>query len=134
MATVTMIPAKPRQELQGFEATAKLRVCAYCRVSTDNEEQLSSYEAQVSHYTEYIKRNPEWAYGGIYADEGISGTNTKKRLEFIRMIEDCMAGKIDMVITKSISRFARNTLDTLQYVRQLKEKNIAILKRRTSTL
>ncbi|SPF43276.1 Site-specific recombinase, DNA invertase Pin (fragment) [Candidatus Desulfosporosinus infrequens] len=126
MANVTVIPAKPRQELQGFEATAKLRVCAYCRVSTDNEEQLSSYEAQVSHYTDYIKRNPEWTFGGIFADEGISGTNTKKRVEFNRMIEDCMAGKIDMVITKSISRFARNTLDTLQYVRQLKEKGIAI--------
>jgi len=126
MANVTVIPAKPRQELQGLGATAKLRVCAYCRVSTDNEEQLSSYEAQVSHYTDYIKRNQEWTYGGIYADEGISGTNTKKRVEFNRMIEDCMAGKIDMVITKSISRFARNTLDTLQYVRQLKEKNIAI--------
>ncbi|MDR3540681.1 MAG: recombinase family protein [Desulfosporosinus sp.] len=126
MANVTVIPAKPRQELQGLEATAKLRVCAYCRVSTDNEEQLSSYEAQVSHYTDYIKRNPEWTFGGIFADEGISGTNTKKRVEFNRMIEECMAGKIDMVITKSISRFARNTLDTLQYVRQLKEKGIAI--------
>jgi len=126
MANVTVIPAKPRQELQGLEAAAKMRVCAYCRVSTDNEEQLSSYEAQVTHYTDYIKRNPEWDYAGIYADEGISGTNTKKRVEFNRMIEDCMVGKIDMVITKSISRFARNTLDTLQYVRQLKEKNIAI--------
>ncbi|MDR3602082.1 MAG: recombinase family protein [Desulfosporosinus sp.] len=126
MANVTVIPAKPRQELKGLEATAKLRVCAYCRVSTDNEEQLSSYEAQVSHYTDYIIRNPEWTFGGIFADEGISGTNTKKRVEFNRMIEDCMAGKIDMVITKSISRFARNTLDTLQYVRQLKEKGIAI--------
>jgi DNA invertase Pin-like site-specific DNA recombinase len=126
MANVTVIPAKPRQELQGLEATAKLRVCAYCRVSTDNEEQLSSYEAQVSHYTDYIKRNPEWTFSGIYADEGISGTNTKKRVEFNRMIEVCMAGNIDMVITKSISRFARNPLDTLQYVRQLKEKGIAI--------
>jgi len=126
MANVTVIPAKPRQELQGLEATAKLRVCAYCRVSTDNEEQLSSYEAQVSHYTDYIKRNQEWDFGGIFADEGISGTNTKKRVEFNRMIDDCMAGKIDMVITKSISRFARNTLDTLQYVRQLKEKGITI--------
>jgi len=126
MANVTVIPAKPRQELQGLEATAKLRVGAYCRVSTDNEEQLSSYKAQVTHYTDHIKRNTEWEFGGIYADEGISGTNTKKRVEFNRMIEDCMVGKIDMVITKSISRFARNTPDTLQYVRQLKEKNVAI--------
>lgn len=81
----------------------------------------------MTHYTDYIKRNQDWAFSGIFADEGISGTNTKKRVKFNRMIEDCMAGKIDMVITKSISRFARNTLDTLQYVRQLKgEKGIAI--------
>ncbi len=126
MANVTVIPAKPRQELQGLEATAKMRVCAYARVSTDNEEQLSSYQAQVEHYSAYIKNNPAWEFGGIFADEGISGTNTKKRVEFNRMIEDCMAGKIDMVITKSISRFARNTLDTLKYVRQLKEKGVAI--------
>jgi DNA invertase Pin-like site-specific DNA recombinase len=126
MATVTVIPAKPMQELKGLEATAKLRVCAYARVSTDNEEQLSSYQAQVEHYTSYIQNNPAWEFCGIFADEGISGTNTKKRVEFNRMIEDCMAGKIDMVITKSISRFARNTLDTLKYVRQLKEKGVAI--------
>jgi DNA invertase Pin-like site-specific DNA recombinase len=126
MATVTVIPAKPVQVLKGLEATAKLRVCAYARVSTDNEEQLSSYQAQVEHYTSYIQNNPAWEFCGIFADEGISGTNTKKRVEFNRMIEDCMAGKIDMVITKSISRFARNTLDTLKYVRQLKEKGVAI--------
>ena len=109
MATVTVIPAKPMQELKGLEATAKLRVCAYARVSTDNEEQLSSYQAQVEHYTSYIQNNPAWEFCGIFADEGISGTNTKKRVEFNRMIEDCMVGKIDMVITKSISRFARNS-------------------------
>jgi DNA invertase Pin-like site-specific DNA recombinase len=126
MANVTVIPAKPRQEMKGLEATAKLRVCAYCRVSTDNEEQLSSYEVQVNHYTLYIKNNPAWEFVEVYSDEGISGTNTKKREGFNRMIEDCMAGKIDMVITKSISRFARNTLDTLKYVRQLKEKGVAI--------
>jgi len=123
---VSVIPAKAMQELKGLEVTAKPRVCAYCRVSTDNEEQLSSYEAQVTHYTGYIKNNPDWEFAGIYADQGISGTNTKKRLEFNRMIEDSMANKIDMIITKSISRFARNTLDCLQYIRQLKEKNIAV--------
>lgn len=112
--------------MKGFKTTAKLRVAAYCRVSTDNEDQLSSYEAQVSHYTDHIQRNPEWEFCGIFSDEGITGTNTKKRIGFNHMIEECMAGKIDMVITKSISRFARNTLDTLQYVRQLKEKGIAI--------
>ena len=126
MANVTVIPAKAKHDLQGLEVTAKPRVCAYCRVSTDNEDQLSSYEAQVGHYTAHIKNNPAWDFAGIYADEGITGTNTKKRVDFNRMIEDCLAGKIDVVITKSISRFARNTLDTLQYVRQLKEKGIAV--------
>lgn len=124
--SVEVIPAKPMKELKGLEITAKTRVCAYCRVSTSEDEQISSFEAQVSHYSSYIKSNPEWDFLGIYADEGISGTNTKKRVEFNRMIEDCMTGKIDMIITKSISRFARNTLDCLQYVRQLKEKNIAV--------
>ncbi|KLU64486.1 transposon Tn3 resolvase [Desulfosporosinus acididurans] len=126
MATVTVIPAKPMQEMKGLEATAKLRVCAYARVSTDNEEQLSSYQAQVEHYTSYIQNNPVWEFVQVFSDEGISGTNTKKREGFNRMIDECMAGKIDMVITKSISRFARNTLDTLKYVRQLKEKGVAI--------
>lgn len=104
----------------------KLRVAAYCRVSTDDEEQLTSYEAQVSHYSSHIQQNPEWEFAGIYADEAISGSNTKKRTDFNRLIEDCMAGKIDYVITKSVSRFARNTLDTLNYTRQLKEKNIPV--------
>ena len=104
-----------------------LKVAAYCRVSTDHEEQESSYEAQCSHYEAYIKSNPEWTLAGIYADEGLSGTGTAKRAEFNRMIADCMAGKIQMVITKSISRFARNTLDCLQYIRKLKAKGIGIL-------
>ncbi|RQN12476.1 recombinase family protein [Clostridium butyricum] len=123
---VAVIPAKTIQEVRGLPIQARTRVCAYCRVSTDNEEQLSSYEAQVSHYTNYIQSKLEWDFAGIYADEGISGTNTKKRVEFNRMIEDCMAGKIDMVITKSVSRFARNTLDCLQYIRMLREKGIAV--------
>ena len=101
-------------------------MAAYCRVSTDSEEQETSYEAQVTHYTEYIQKNPEWELAGIFADDGISGTNTKKRDEFNRMIDECMAGNIDMIITKSISRFARNTLDCLQYIRQLKDKNIPV--------
>lgn len=100
---------------------------AYCRVSTDQLEQLSSYEAQVAYYTSYITNHPDYEFGGIYADEGISGTNTKKREQFNKMIEDCKAGKIDMIITKSISRFARNTLDTLNYVRQLKELGIGVI-------
>ena len=104
----------------------KLKVAAYARVSTEQDEQQSSYEAQVNYYNQYIRNNPAWEFVGIYADEGITGTNTKKREEFNRLITDCMDGKIDMVVTKSISRFARNTLDCLKYIRQLKEKNIAV--------
>ena len=102
-------------------------MAAYCRVSTDQEEQLLSYENQVNYYTTYINENPLYEYAGTYADEGISATNTKKRDEFNRMITDCRAGKIDMIITKSISRFARNTLDCLNYVRELKELGIGII-------
>ena len=123
---IEVIPAKPIREIRGLEPTAKTRVCAYCRVSTDNEEQLGSFDAQVSYYKKLISSKEDWEVAGIYADEGISGTNTKNRVQFNRMVEDCLAGKIDMVITKSISRFARNTVDCLNYVRQLKEKNIAI--------
>lgn len=127
MANVTLIPARMcRRQAIEKEEVPKLKVAAYCRVSTESEEQASSYEAQVEHYTEYIQKNPEWKLAGIYADDGISGTNTKKRDEFNRMIEDCMNGQIELIITKSISRFARNTLDCLQYIRKLKEKNIAV--------
>lgn len=125
---VTLIPARRRAGNRIVkENKPKLRVAAYCRVSTDSDEQAGSYEVQVQHYTEYISRNKDWELAGIYADDGISGTNTKKREGFNGMIEDCMAGKIDVVITKSISRFARNTIDCLKFVRQLKEKNIAII-------
>lgn len=127
MASITMIPAKKRVGTRVVQnEVPKTRVAAYCRVSTDTDEQATSYEAQVEHYTKYIKQNPAWESAGIYADDGISGTNTKNRVEFNRLIDDCMAGKIDMVITKSISRFARNTLDCLKYIRQLKDKNIAV--------
>lgn len=102
-------------------------MAAYCRVSTDQEEQLLSYENQVNYYKNYIKQNPNYELAGIYADEGISGTNTKKRDEFNRMIADCRAHKIDRIITKSISRFARNTLDCLNYVRELKELGIGVI-------
>ncbi len=125
--TVTMIPARRRVgNTAKEEERPKLRVAAYCRVSTDSDEQATSYEAQVEHYTEYIKKNPDWEFAGIFADDGISGTNTKKREDFNRMIEECMNGNIDMIITKSISRFARNTLDCLKFIRQLKEKNIPV--------
>lgn len=124
---VTFIPARTTSsERNDSNTKPKLKVAAYCRVSTESDEQAISYEAQISHYTNYINSNPEWELAGIFADDGISGTNTKKREEFNRMIECCMEGEIDMVITKSISRFARNTLDCLQYIRQLKDKNIPI--------
>ena len=126
---VTLIPARIRagNRITRQENKPKLRVAAYCRVSTDSDEQAGSYDVQVQHYTEYIGRNKEWELAGIYTDDGISGTNIKKREGFIEMIDDCMEGKVDMIITKSISRFARNTIDCLKYVRKLKEKNIAIV-------
>ncbi|MCL1877586.1 MAG: recombinase family protein [Defluviitaleaceae bacterium] len=123
---INLIPARRKtKQVDDSGAKAKTRVAAYARVSTDDQE--SSYEVQVEHYTRYINNNPEWKFVGVYADEGLSGTNAKKRREFQRMIDDCMAGNIDMVITKSISRFARNTVDCLQYIRQLKEKNIPVV-------
>lgn len=104
----------------------KKRVAAYARVSTDQDEQLSSYEAQVDFYTRYINNNPEWEFVAVYTDEGISGTNTKKRDGFNRMVADALSGKIDLILTKSISRFARNTVDTLTTIRQLKTKGIEV--------
>lgn len=123
---VIVIPPRRNANNSKGEEKPKLRVAAYCRVSSDSEEQATSYETQIEHYTSYIKNHPDWVLAGIYADDGITGTNTKKHEEFNRMIDDCMAGKIDMIITKSISRFARNTLDCLKYIRQLKEKNIPV--------
>lgn len=102
--------------------SVKRRVAGYARVSTDSDEQFTSYEAQVDYYTQYIKRHAEWQFVEVYTDEGISGTNTKHRESFNRMIEDALNGKIDLIVTKSVSRFARNTVDSLVTVRKLKEK------------
>ena len=102
-------------------------MAAYCRVSTDNEDQLHSFEAQVNYYTKYIEEHEQYQLADIYADEGISGTNVRKRQEFKRMIDDCRNGKVDIVITKSISRFARNTQDCLTYMRELKNLGIPII-------
>ena len=121
---VTVIPAKPQMLQQ--ETKRRLSVAAYCRVSTEEEEQQSSYEAQCAYYTDKIMTNPEWNMAGIFADEGISGTSTKKRDSFNRMIRKCRQKKIDLILTKSISRFARNTLDCLRYVRALKEMGIGV--------
>ena len=103
------------------------RVAAYVRVSTDGEEQLQSFKSQKEYYQEKISQNKDWVMVGIYADEGITGTKTKKRDNFLKMIDDCMNGLIDIVLTKSISRFSRNLVDTIQYVRMLKEKGITII-------
>lgn len=97
----------------------KLQVAAYCRVSTGSEEQLVSLEAQKKHYESYIKANPEWEFAGLYYDQGVTGTKKEKRGELLRMISDCEDGKIDFIITKSLSRFARNTTDCLELVRKL---------------
>ena len=122
--TVICIPAK----LEAVRASKRqLRVAAYCRVSTDDEEQLTSYEAQKNYYTDKIMTNKEWTMAGIFADEGITGTSARKRPEFLRMVRQCKQGKIDIVLTKSISRFARNTVDCLNYVRALKELGIAVI-------
>jgi DNA invertase Pin-like site-specific DNA recombinase len=124
---LTIIPPQG-QHGKNMRAGAKLsQVAAYCRVSTILEQQENSYEAQVSYYIDKIANNPNWILAGIYADDGRSATNTKKRDDFNAMIEDCMAGKIDMVITKSVSRFARNTVDSLLFIRMLKEKNIGVI-------
>ena len=103
------------------------RVAAYARVSTNSEEQLTSYEAQVKHYTEYIKSRAltdHWQFVEVYTDRGITGTSTAKREGFNRMMQDALAGKIDLIITKSVSRFARNTVDTLTAIRRLKEHGV----------
>lgn len=115
---VQIIPAK--RDLITDAEKKRLRVCAYCRVSTDEEAQEGSYELQVQHYTQLIQSNAEWEFVGIYADKGISGTSTLHRAEFQRMIEDCKAGRIDLIITKQVSRFARNVLDSLQHIRLLR--------------
>ena len=104
----------------------RLRVAAYCRVSTDDEDQIKIYNSMVRHYTDLIQSNKEYIFAGVYADRAITGTKVDKREEFQRLIQDCMDGKIDLIIAKSIPRFARNTLDTLKYVRMLKERNIAV--------
>ena len=105
----------------------RIRVAAYCRVSTDGDEQLGSFVSQKSYYEEKIRQNKEWVLAGIFADEAITGTKVDKREGFQEMIRGCQSGKIDMILTKSISRFSRNTQDTLKYVRMLRDRNIAVI-------
>lgn len=126
--SITCIPAvkKFAQTAADGQFEHKRRVAAYARVSTDIEEQLSSYAAQVDYYTNYIQSRQDWEFVKVYTDEGISGTNTKYREGFKQMIADALAGKIDLIVTKSVSRFARNTVDSLTAVRQLKEHGVEI--------
>ena len=123
---VTVILAKV-QTAESRDKYHQLRVAAYCRVSTELEEQQNSYQVQIAYYTDLINKKKGWTLAGIFADEGISGTQTKKRTKFNRMIRMCRNKKIDLVITKSISRFARNTVDCLEYVRQLKDLGIGVI-------
>ena len=120
-----MIPAKKGKTAKGLNR--KYRVAAYCRVSTDSDEQLNSYKNQIAYYTSKISSNPDWELVEVFADEGITGTSTKKRDEFNRMIEMCKAGKIDIILTKSVHRFARNTLDSIKYVRMLRALNVNVI-------
>ena len=125
MGNVKVIAANPKKS-HGIKGLIKklLKVCAYCRVSTGTEEQKTSYESQKKYYKQKIKQNPEWELVDIYADEAISGTQVYKRVNFKRMIDDALAGKIDLILVKSISRFGRNTVDILKYIRLLKEHNV----------
>ena len=123
--TVTLLEPK-RSFIVDKEQHRQKRVAAYCRVSTDSEEQLNSYTNQMKVYREMIAANKAWEFAGLYADEGISGTKVDRRPDFKRMIEDCLKGKIDYIITKPVSRFARNTVECLEYVRMLKAKGIGV--------
>ncbi len=125
MPTVKVLPATiNRLTAMPIDSQQKRRVAAYARVSSDREEQLTSYAAQVDYYTRYINGREDWEFAGMYSDEGITGTNTKNREGFKNMVEDAMAGKIDLIITKSVSRFARNTVDSLTTIRALKAHNV----------
>ena len=123
---VIKIPAKPEATRQA-EARRQLRVAAYCRVSTKEEDQANSYEVQKEYYTDKIMSNTAWTMAGIFADKGITGTSAKKREDFMRMIRHCRQKKIDVILTKSVSRFSRNTVDCLYYIRALKQLGIAVI-------
>lgn len=124
---ITVIPAtKDKFTALPTASIAKRRVAAYARVSTDSDEQFTSYEAQIDYYTQYIKKRDDWEFVKVYTDEGISGTNTKRREGFNEMVADALAGKIDLIVTKSVSRFARNTVDSLVTVRKLKEHHVEV--------
>ena len=124
---VRIIPATKQPRTAAPRRNGKQRVAAYCRVSTDSEEQLNSYAAQKTYYTQKIEENPDGEMAGVFADEGLSGTSMKKRKEFNRMIAACKRGRIDLILTKSLSRFARNTVDCLEMMRVLKAQGIGVI-------
>ena len=124
---IHVIPATKQAAAPGRASGRRQRVAAYCRVSTDSEEQLTSYTAQKAYYTQKIDENPDWEMAGIFADKGITGTSMKKRVEFKKMIAACKRGKIDLILTKSLSRFARNTVDSLEVVRMLRANGIGVI-------
>lgn len=126
MKKVLTILPKTKATMSEAPLAAKLKVCAYCRVSSASSEQMDSYENQVAYYTGYIQQKTEWEFAGVYADGGITGTKKEGRTEFNRMIRDAQAGRMDLIITKSISRFVRNTADCLETVRCLKELGVAV--------
>ena len=117
-ATLTRFTSSPIEEKK------KRRVAGYARVSTDHDDQFTSYEAQIDYYTNYIKSRDDWEFVRVYTDEGITGTSTKHREGFKQMVADALAGKIDLIVTKSVSRFARNTVDSLTTIRKLKDKGV----------
>ena len=123
---VEVIPATWNPADESVREIRKLRVAAYCRVSTELEQQQSSYDIQIEYYTRHIMQNPNWIFAGVFADDGRSATNTFRRDDFNQLMDQCLKGKVDMVITKSISRFARNTVDCISWVRKLREKNVAV--------
>ena len=123
---VEVIPATWNPADESVREIRKLRVAAYCRVSTELEQQQSSYDIQIEYYTRHIMQNPNWIFAGVFADDGRSATNTFRRDDFNQLMDQCLKGKVDMIITKSISRFARNTVDCISWVRKLREKNVAV--------
>ena len=124
---VTIIPATPKRAEPGKPSNHKLRVAAYCRVSTDSKEQLNSYQVQMEYYTEKIHNKSEWKFAGIYADEGITGTSMKHREDFKRMLRACREERIDLILCKSVSRFGRNSVDVLRTIRALRERGVGVL-------
>ena len=124
---VTIIPANPKRAEPGKPANQKLRVAAYCRVSTDSEEQINSYKNQLAFYTEKINNKVDWKFAGVYADEGTTGTSMKHREDFKRMLRACREGRIDLILCKSVSRFGRNSVDVLRTIRSLRERGIGVV-------